>query len=248
MAWRAPADPRRVFLLLSCAGSLTASSPVLGSGVAVDQAPPPPPPRAEDGVVLLAYERPTPDIDVGTAVFVQMSDGPVRCSVEAKVDGHGDLQWVSATSCPRSITESAEAAVRGWRFHPPVLEDKAVDAIYEVELEYVAASVRAPVVERPDWMLIRVPPIAEPRWPVDPGESRAVRRYLDETGSQEIACTVRFRIGDRDLPEDFVVHDCPGPLADQVRRMGRRWGFDVDGGQAGDGTVYTYSAIFRQGR
>ena len=231
-----------MFFLLACATTLTASSAALGAGA--PEAPEPPPPRPADGVVVLPYERPMPPVDVGTAVFVQMSDGPVRCSLEAKISGHGDIDWVSTTACPRSIEPAAEGALRGWSFHPPVLEDKAVNAIYEVEFEYVAASVEVPVTERPDWVLVRVPPIAKPRWPVDPAASRAAQRYLEQSGRSEVRCSMHFAIGARDLPEQLEVDDCPGPLAEQVKRMGRRWGFDVQGGEPGDGTVYTYAATF----
>ncbi len=182
---------------------------------------------------VLAWDRPAIQADAAAASLARAVRGGVSCELELRIDDRGELLYVVPTGCPSELATASVDGLWAWSFHPPVLDEVAVPAAWAVRVVYVAASVETPMVEDDDEILVRVLPTAVPQWPLPPAETRWMDRHRDQA-----RCQLDLVVDDRGLPELVERIACDAELAERVLRYGRTWGFEIRGGQPGDGQVY----------
>ncbi len=178
---------------------------------------------------VTTYKRPQVIPDEAAMLYVQVYGAPVHCDLALSITDTGEVAHVSGHGCPDSLLASARSGIWNWSFHPPTYEGVAMDASHIVTLEYRANTVALPSRSTDDFMLVRVAPAAVPRWPLILDDARWAQRYLEQHHLSEVTCEASITLKRNGVLDDLEAKDCPEELADNLARLGKRWGFDVVG-------------------
>ncbi len=188
---------------------------------------------------VVPFRTPDPVPDIEAIVLLESSPGErYACHVTALVDAYGEVLDAAADECRPELRATAREAVRSWQFHPPQVEERAVEGTFEVEFVFVAGTVLTDLAIEEHQVLVRLPPTAVPRWPTPPRAGRQGRRLLADQGSDELRCVLDFQVDSRGMPTEVRAVDCPEVLERRVVGRLSRFGIDVVGAKPGDG--YTY--------
>lgn len=189
---------------------------------------------------VVPFLTPAPEPDIEALVLLESQPG-VRyaCPVTALIDRYGEVLDAAADeSCRSELRATARGAVRAWQFHPPQLEERAVEGRYEVEFVFVAGTVLTDLHLEPNQVLVRLPPTAVPLWPTPPRAGRQGRKLLEAEGVEQMRCVLDLQVDERGMPAEVRNVDCPEQLELQVTRRLARFGMSVVGAQPGDGRTY----------
>lgn len=226
-----------MWLILLAGGSLAQD----WGGHQDGRAPSPPPPPVEEAPPpeVFAYDIVLPEIDLPMQIEVESAAGqPVICSIEALVDPYGQLLDAMPLACPDSLRKASVKAVRSWKFHPPTIDNVAVRGSMEARFVYVSHTVVVETHTPHNEFLVRVSPIATPKWPTPPTAGREGRQQMKALGTDHVRCVLTLSLDERGLPIDVVPESCDDESLDRVHRRLFRYGLKTQGSKPGDGTRY----------
>ncbi len=183
--------------------------------------------------------QPSPE----SALFTQVSNEPVACTVEMEIRSTGEVSFLTPLSCPDALWAPVQTALLQWRFHPPS-EGRAV----VLKQVFTAVFEAGTVVLRPSqsnrYAHVRVPPLALPQWPHAPDKDEKLASLFASVAIQGGSCVLDMEVGKRGEPVDLVIVSCPNEVALRIERSLNRWGMKTFGAALGGSTRYRLEMNF----
>ena len=201
-------------------------------------------------MVLLALEpatvwRQVPIVPTDeSALYAQVSQEPVACSVELDLSITGEIRSVTPVSCPDSLFRPVRSSLVQWGFYPATEGEKALPVRQRFTAVFESNTIWLPTEETARYAHIRVPPFALPQWPRSPQQDKELKALFASVSLPGASCVLEMGLSVRGEPEDLVIVSCPNEVAHSVERTLKRWGMRSVGAVLGDGTRYRMEMRF----